>query len=95
MLQSARQIGAVTARGVEVIERPCNQQIRIGVEIAREFFALVAQIGLDLELHIVVIVKIAARPRRTLGTAELFRHDFIRLVGNVAHHAGHRQAMLA
>jgi hypothetical protein len=41
------------ARRIEVVERLGGQQIGVGVEVAGELVALVAQVGLDLELDVV------------------------------------------
>ena len=52
MGQHLRQVTAGHARRVEVIERTGDQQIGVGIEIAREFFALITQIRLDFKLDI-------------------------------------------
>jgi hypothetical protein len=50
--ESARQVAFVVLRRVEIVERPGDEQIRIGVEIFGKLVALIAQVRLDLEVHI-------------------------------------------
>ena len=47
-----REVAAVAARRVEVVERPRDQQVGVGVEVLAELVALVAQVALDLELDV-------------------------------------------
>jgi len=46
------EIVFVRRRGVEVVERPGDEQIGVRVEVLRELVALVAQVGLDLEIDV-------------------------------------------
>ena len=49
---------SVRLRGrIKIVERFGRQQIRIRVEIARELLTLIAQVGLDLEVRVVAVLK--------------------------------------
>src|SRR5690606_14454964 len=64
--QRARQVSCVCLGWIEIVQRAGQQKIGVGVEIARELLALIAQIRLDFELDIVTIAKCAAVLWRTL-----------------------------
>ena len=51
-LEHLRQIACGLAGRIEIVERPGDQEIGIGVEIARELLALIAKVGFDLKLDI-------------------------------------------
>jgi hypothetical protein len=67
--EGARQVAAVLARRVEVVERARDQQVGVGVEVAAELVALVAQVALDLELDLL-------RAVAELGVARSSRPNF-------------------
>ncbi len=88
--QPLRQIAAGGARRVEIVERAGDEQIGVGVEIAAEFVALVAQIALDLEVHAKAVAQSAIAQR----TAEFGGHGVVAEIGDVPDHARHRQTLL-
>ena len=48
--EGRRQVAAVRPRRIEVVEGAGDEQVGVGVEVLAELVALVAQVGLDLEL---------------------------------------------
>ena len=85
---AAGQVAAEVGRRVEVVERLGDAQVGVGVEVGRELVALVAQVGLDLEVD----VEVEARRAAAQHAAELLRHRLARDVGDVADHARDAQA---
>ena len=77
------EVAAVVGRGIVVVERLGDAQVRVGVEVAREFVALVAQVGLDLEVD----VEVEARRAAAQEPPELLAHRLARKVRDVADHA--------
>jgi hypothetical protein len=57
--QSRRQIAVVVVGGIEIVERLGHHQIGIGIEKSGELVALIAQVGLDLEIHLVTELVLA------------------------------------
>ncbi|MPN14450.1 hypothetical protein SDC9_161777 [bioreactor metagenome] len=49
---------------IEIVQCAGDEQIGVGIEVAAELLALVAQIALDLELHILGAVQVIAPIRR-------------------------------
>lgn len=90
--QGARQVSPGIARRIEIIERTGDQQIGVGVEIARELLALVAQIGLHLEFDVIAIAVGAVFGGLALRAAEFLGHVVIGQIGDVPDHARDRQA---
>src|SRR5690606_36873061 len=90
--QRARQITAMRLGGIKIIQRPSEQQIGIGIEIARELLALVAQVGFDFELDIKPVTVLATVLGITLRTAKLGGHAVTRQIRDVPDHARDRQA---
>jgi hypothetical protein len=88
------QVAAVLARRVEVVERLGDQQVGVGVEVFGELVALVAQVGLDLEVDAEVEFVVVGFGRVAQLAAEFFGHVVVRQVGDVADHARHLQAVL-
>jgi hypothetical protein len=86
--QRRRQIAVVGVGGIEVVERLGHHQIGIGVEEAGELVALIAQVGLDLEIDVVaeLVLAMTQLPAKFLG------HLAIRQIGDVADHARQPQA---
>src|ERR1700704_3639083 len=82
------EIAAEVRRRIEVVERLGDAQIRVGVEVARELLALVAQVGLDLEVD----VEVEAERIAPQQAAELLHHGVVRKVSDVADHARDAQA---
>ena len=72
--ERARQVAAVLARRVEVVERARDQQVGVGVEVLAELVALVAQVALDLELD--VLRAVGERAVAQLA-AELLGHHVV------------------
>ncbi len=86
--QGTRQVVVVILRGIEVVERLGHAQVGIGVEHAGKLVALVAQVGLDLELH----VETVAAGAGAQAAAEFLGHLVVREIGDVAQHARQAQA---
>ncbi len=76
------EIAAVRHGRVEVVQRLGDAQVGVGVEVGRELVALVAQVGLDLELHVEAELELAL----TQFAAELLGHRVIGQVGDVTQH---------
>ena len=74
---------------VEIVQRPGDQQIGVGVKVLAELVALVPQITLDLKFNLLraVFQNIAALQH----AAKLGVHHIVAEVGDVAQHAGDAQ----
>ena len=74
---------------VEIIQRPGDEQIGVGVKVLAELVALVPQITLDLKFNLLraVFQNIAALQH----PAKLGVHHIVTQVGDVAQHAGDAQ----
>jgi hypothetical protein len=88
--QRPRQVAAVFARRVEVVERARDQQVGVGVEVVAELVALVAQVALDLELDVLRAVAQVEALRSSRPNFSF--HHVVGQVGDVADHARHAQA---
>ena len=75
---------------VEVVERARDVEVGVGVEAVDEALALVAQVALDLELHVEGVRGVVGRARP--APAELLVHALVGQVGDVRHHARDGQA---
>jgi hypothetical protein len=82
-----RRRGAV--RQVEVIHRLGDVQIGVGVEAVHELAAAMPQITLHFEIHIEPEAEILLAAQTP---PEFFAHRIVAHVGDVSHHARHRQA---
>jgi hypothetical protein len=85
---AADRLPPCLSRRIEIVERLGHQQVGVGIEVAGELVALVAQVGLDLELD--VEAELDSTPRAF--AAELLGHAVVREVGDVAEHARQSQA---
>jgi len=85
--QRLREVAAGRARRIEVVERLGDPQVGVRVVVLGELLALVAQVGLDLELG----RERELQPVAQLA-AELGVHLLVGQVGDVADHAGDAQA---
>ena len=83
----AREVAFGGERGIEVIERLGDAQVGIRIVVLGEFFALVAQVGLDLELRGEGKLEALAQ-----SAAEPLLHLQIGQIRDVAEHARHAQA---
>ena len=90
--QRLAQISAIAARRIEVIQCTGDQQIGVGIEIFGKLVALMAQITLDLKLHI--LCRISEINAVTQLAPELLVHHVIAQVRDVTDHAGDAQAAL-
>ncbi|MNZ28951.1 hypothetical protein D3C78_461950 [compost metagenome] len=89
--QGRGQVAAIGRRRVEVIQRLGHQQVGVGVEAARELFALIAQVALDLEFDAVeVVIELVALEL----PAKLFPHRVVGQVGDMPDHTRQHQATL-
>ena len=94
-LRAAEGVGqhaAMVGGEVEIVHRPGDVEIGVGVEAVDEARALVAQIALDLE------VGVEAEGRRVAVlqvAAELALQRRLRQIGDVRGHARHREALVA
>ena len=77
-------------RQVELVERAGDVEVGVGVEAVDERLALVAQVALDLKLH-VEVVGLAVRGV-LFPPAEFAVHRGVGDVGDVGHHARDREA---
>ena len=88
--QCRREVAAVGVGRVEIVERFGGDQVGIRVEETGKLVALVAQIGLDLEIDVVteLVLTVAQLP------AELLAHLAIGQIGNVSDHSRQAQTVL-
>ena len=90
---NARQVAVVIGRQVEIVHRPRDRQVRIGVEALHEGAALVAQIAFDLEHLTEQADRLGRVFRRVLQPpAEFPRQRLFGQIGDVRAHPRHRQA---
>src|ERR1700674_798346 len=82
------QTPAIVARRGEVIERLGDAQVSIGIERLRKLIALVAQIGLDFEIHL----KIEVEGAGSQSAAELLHHRIIGQIGDMPKHSREPQS---
>jgi len=83
-----RRQRAVAVGEIEIVHGLGDVQVRVGVEAGDELAAAVAQVTLDLEIHVEVESEglLPAQP-----AAELLAHRVVAHERDVAHHARHRQ----
>ena len=79
----------MAAREVEIVHRPRDVEVGVGVEPVDEADALVAQVALDLEVGIEAVGQACAVLQRA---AELAVQGGLAEIGDVRRHARHRQA---
>ena len=97
--QRQAQIAAIGAGRIEVIQRAGDQQVGVGIKVIGKLIALVAQVALDLELHLLRAVAVIGagaglRNRAAQFATELGIHHVVAQIGDVANHAGDAQAAL-
>ncbi len=87
-----REVAAEGERRIEVVQRPRDEQVGVGVEVIAELVALVAQVALDLELD--VLRAVAGCQAFAQLPPELLVHHVVRQVRDVADHARDAQPPL-